>query len=457
MRISIIGTGYVGLVSGVCLAAKGHQVICVDSRVDIVEKINDSKATIYEPHLTEYIEKAVMEGRLSATADLQYAVNNSEISIIAVGTPYKNDRIDLSYIEKVSRDMGKLIREKDAYHVVCIKSTVVPSTTDTFVKNIIELESGKRAGEFGLVMNPEFLREGEAVMDFLHPDRIVIGAYDEKSFEVFRKVYEGYFDAPIIRVSLRTAELIKYASNSLLAMLISYSNEIAAISEAVGGLDVEEVLYGVSLDKRLSPKVDGRLVRPEILKYLKAGRGYGGSCFPKDVKALIAFSDHNGYTPKLLKATTEVNEKQVSRMVDRISKELGIIEGQRILILGLAFKQNSDDVRESPAIELVRHLLERKALVSVADPLAMDTARNAIGDVREGLTYMEDYKNKLQSFNAVILMTPWKEYVELLNEVPSETLKNAILFDGCRALDKNKIREAGIKYIGIGLSEQKTH
>lgn len=451
MRISIIGTGYVGLVSGACLASKGHEVICVDSQADVVENINSSKATIYEPYLSEFIHEAVSAGKLSATTDLKHAVYNSEISIIAVGTPYNDDNIDLCYIEKVSQDIGRLLREKKAYHVVCIKSTVTPTTTDTFVKDIIELESGKKAGEFGLVMNPEFLREGEAVMDFMHPDRIVVGAYDDKSFELFKKVYEDYFEAPIIRVSLRTAELIKYASNSLLAMLISYSNEIAAISEVVGDLDVEEVLYGVSLDKRLSPKIDGKLVRPDILKYLKAGRGYGGSCFPKDVKALIAFSRQKGYIPELLRAVTEINEKQVAKIVDRIESELGKIEGRRILVLGLAFKQNSDDIRESPSIRLVKLLVERKAIVSVTDPMAMGNARKVLGE-KEGLSYTKNYKNEASSYDAVVLMTPWQEYVELLNESFYEPLRAAILFDGCRALNKNKILEAGIKYIGIGLS-----
>ncbi|MDD4681224.1 MAG: nucleotide sugar dehydrogenase, partial [Clostridia bacterium] len=349
------------------------------------------------------------------------------------------------------RDIGRLLKRKKAYHVVCIKSTVIPSTTDTFVKNIIEEESGKRAGEFGLVMNPEFLREGEAVMDFLNPDRIVIGAYDDRSFELFKKVYEGYFEAPILRVSLRTAELIKYASNALLAMLISFSNEIAAISEAAGGLDVEEVLYGVSLDKRLSPQIDGILVRPDIIKYLKAGRGYGGSCFPKDIKALIAFSEDRGYIPGLLKATAEVNERQVCKIADRIEEELGTMEGRSILVLGLAFKQNSDDIRESPAIKLVKLLTERKALVSVTDPMAMENARKEMEAIKN-ICYLADYKNEASSYDAVVLMTPWQEYVDLLDNGGFEPLKTAILFDGCRALQKNKVLGSCIKYMGIGLS-----
>lgn len=451
MRISVIGTGYVGLVSGVCLASKGHEVICIDSRLEVVEGINNCEATIYEPYLSDHIREAAASGRLSASTDLAFGFFNSEISIIAVGTPYNGHGIDLSYIEKVSRDIGRLLKEKEDYHVVCIKSTVVPSTTDTLVRSIIEEESGKKAGEFGLVMNPEFLREGDAVMDFLNPDRIVIGAYDDMSFNQFRKVYEGYFEAPIIRVSLRTAELIKYAANSLLAMLISYSNEIAAISEAIGCIDVEEVLYGVSLDKRISPKIDGRLVRPDIINYLKAGRGYGGSCFPKDVKSLAAFSEEKGYVPMLLKAAAEINEKQAGRIADKIENELGGLKGRSILVLGLAFKQNSDDVRESPALKLVKLLAGRKASISVSDPAALENACRELGSIGN-INYLEDYKSITCDFDAVILMTPWREYVELLNEGNFEPLKTAVLFDGCRALSKNKILESGIKYIGVGLS-----
>lgn len=451
MRISIIGTGYVGLVSGVCLASKGHEVICVDSREEIVECINKAEATIYEPYLPEYIADTVSTGRLTATADLEKAVNGSEVSIIAVGTPFSDEGIDLSHVEKAAKDIGRLLRTKEQYHVVCIKSTVVPATTDTYVKKLLEEESGKKAGEFGLVMNPEFLREGDAVMDFLHPDRIVIGAYDDRSYDEFRKVYEGFFDAPILRVSLRTAELIKYASNSFLAMLISYSNEIAAISEAVGCLDVEEILHGLSLDKRLCPKIEGKTISPEILKYLKAGRGFGGSCFPKDVKALIAFSEQKGYMPKLLNSIIEINEKQAGKIADRIEKELNGIEGKRILILGLSFKQNSDDIRESPSIKLIKLLAEKNALISVTDPIAMDNARNAL-KACERVCFLEDYKNADASYDAVVLMTPWQEYVDFLNEGSYEPLKKAILYDGCRALQKNKLLGSGIKYTGVGLS-----
>ncbi|MGE5631240.1 MAG: UDP-glucose dehydrogenase family protein [Caulobacteraceae bacterium] len=451
MKISIIGTGYVGLVSGVCLALKGHEVVCVDNNEEIVDKINNSKAAIYEPYLDEYLETAVADGKLTATTDMEYAVGNTDVSIVAVGTPFNNNGIDLCFIRKVVEDLGRLIKEKEAYHVVCIKSTVVPATTDTFVRGIIESESGKKAGEFGLVMNPEFLREGEAVTDFMKPDRIVIGAYDDKSYNVFKEVYEGKFDAPIMRVSLRTAEMIKYASNSFLALLISYSNEIAAISESVGGMDVEEILGSVSLDRRLTTRFMGEIIKPEIIKYLKAGRGFGGSCFPKDVKALIEFSRQHGYSPKLLEDTIRVNERQIKRITGKLEKEIGCIEGKKIMILGLAFKPFTDDIRESPSIKLMNELSGKKARIYCADPIVTD---NTIKELQSGenISYIRDYNIILKDMDAVLLMTPWPEYVQLDEDDRIKGCAGTVFFDCCRAWNKNKITEFGIKYIGIGLS-----
>lgn len=451
MKISVIGTGYVGSVCGACLAKKGHEVICMDNQPEVVNSINNAEAALYEPYLSEYIGESLAAGRLFATTDLEAAVNGSDVSIITVDTPLKKGSIDLGRIVKVSEDIGRILKSKKAYHVICVKSTVIPATTDTLVKGIIEEESKKKAGEFGLVMNPEFLREGEAVMDFMYPDRIVIGAYDDKSFESFNKVYEGYFDAQMLKVSLRTAELIKYASNSLLAMLISYSNEIAAISEASGKLDAEEVLYGVSLDKRLSPKINGSIIRPGIINYLKAGRGYGGSCFPKDVKSLIAFSGNKGYTPWLLKAVADINERQAERIEHRLEGELGIIEGRKVLIMGLAFKKNSDDIRESQSIKLVKLLAGKKALVGVTDPMAMKKAVKELEGVLN-VSFISDYKSKAASYDAIVLMTPWEDYIDFFEKGEFEPLNTTILFDGCRALRKDRASGPKLKYLGVGLS-----
>lgn len=451
MKISIIGTGYVGLVSGVCLAAKGHDVICVDSDKEIVEKISQGETTIFEPYLEEYLKAVVDEGRFKASSDICNAVKNTEVSMIAVGTPFGKDGINLSYIQAAAAEIGRALGEKPQYHVVCVKSTVVPTTTDTFVREIIESESGKKAGEFGLVMNPEFLREGEAVTDFLHPGRIVIGAYDDRSFDTFKRVYEGYFDCPVLRVSPRTAELIKYSSNILLAMLISYSNEIAAIAESIGGIDVQEVLYGISLDKRIGPKLNGRVVSPEIIKYLKAGRGFGGSCFPKDIKAIMEFSKQFGYSPKLLEATISINEAQTTRIAERLERELESLDGKKLMILGLSFKPYTDDVRESPSLKLIRKLEDKNAIICCSDPAAVNNAKKEVPP-HVGLVYVGDYRRIIKDMDAVLLMTPWDEYIKYLSEGDSPEGWNFLLYDCCGALNKNKIAMRGIKYIATGLS-----
>ena len=449
MKISIIGTGYVGLVTGVCLAFKGHQVFCVDKLQSIVDNINSGISPIYEKGLQSLLSYVLDNNSLKATTDLNYAVMNSEVSIIAVGTPFDGDNIDLSHIEEAAKEIGSILKSKKYYHVVCVKSTVVPTTTDTMVFEMLQQTSGKSVGEFGLVMNPEFLKEGEAVEDFLNPDRIIIGAMDEKSFEVFQKIYEGYFDAPIVKVN-RTAEMIKYTSNSLLATLISFSNEIGAISEEIGGIDALQVMEGISLDKRLTPKVKGELIKPAIIKYLKPGRGFGGSCFPKDVKSIIAFSKKQGYIPKILKSTIEVNESQIQRIIETLKKELYYIEGRTIAILGLSFKANTDDIRESPSIKLIKELLKNGVKVKCFDPIAIHNAKVEL-PANGKLILTEDYKEAIMETHAALIMTDWESIINIPFSEYKNLMKTPIIFDCCRALDCEKAKAWNIKYIGIGL------
>lgn len=453
MKISVIGTGYVGLVSGVCLAAKGHQVIVLDKRQDIIDKINRAEAPIYEPGLGELLEQTVHAGNLKASYDLAKAFMATDLSIITVGTPFKGDKIDLSHIEEVSREVGELLKVKKQYHVICVKSTVVPTTTDTVVKNILEKASGKKAGEFGLAMNPEFLREGMAVQDFMQPDRIVIGAYDTQSFEKMKQVYKGLFDAPMIRVNLRTAEMIKYTSNALLAGLISYSNEIAAICEQIGEVDVREVLEGVSRDKRFSPKEGQRVIQPEMNKYLRAGCGFGGSCFPKDVKALIAFSREKGYVPRMIQSIVEINENQPIRVTQRLETELGNLFDKKLVVLGVAFKPDTDDVRESPALIIIDQLLKKKAHVYVVDPIALDNARQVLPLNTENLFFTTDYKVALQNADAAVLVTSWPEFLAIEPGECMRLMKTPIMMDGRRVYDQKAWENAGVKYLGIGLTE----
>ncbi|HYF83992.1 MAG TPA: UDP-glucose/GDP-mannose dehydrogenase family protein [Clostridia bacterium] len=453
MRISIIGTGYVGLVSGVCLASKGHDVICVDKLDSIVAKINKGEPPIYEEGLEPLLKETVTGKKLIATMDMAYAVSNSEVSIIAVGTPYVGDSIDLTYIKEAAAEIGAVLRNKKEYHVVCVKSTVVPTTTDSIVRKVLEQSSGKKAGEFGLVMNPEFLKEGEALEDFLKPDRIVIGAFDEKSFETFKKVYENCFDAPIIKVNPRTAEMIKYASNSLLATLISFSNEIAAISEEVGNIDSAEVLECVNLDKRISPRINRNLIKPGITRYIKSSRGFGGSCFPKDVKAIIAFSEDCGYTPKILKSAIEVNELQAMRMLGILKRELLELKDKNIAVLGLAFKANTDDVRESQSIKLVKELIREHARIKCHDPIAIENAKKELQN-NPAVLMTDNYEEALKGADAAVIMTDWQSIVNIPLNRYAELMKNPLIVDGCRVLSKLDAESYGVRYVGIGLNKK---
>lgn len=444
MNISIIGTGYVGLVTGVCLAKKGHNVICVDRIQNIVDNINCGIAPIFEKHLEDFLQEVVGD-KLKATSDIRYAVENSEVSIIAVGTPFSGDSIDLKYVKEAAHDIGMILKEKKDYHVVCVKSTVIPTTTDTMVLSMLEKASGKKLGEFGLVMNPEFLREGNAVEDFMNPDRIIVGAMDDKSFDVFSKIYKDYFDAPIFKTNPRTAEMIKYTSNALLATLISFSNEIAAISEEIGDIDALEVFEGVYMDRRLSFNVEGKTVKPDIIKYLKPGRGFGGSCFPKDVKSLIAFSEKLDYKPKILKSVIEVNELQVERLILKLKNKIGEIRGKIISILGLAFKSGTDDIRESQSIRLIRRLIKEGAVLKCYDPMAVE---NAVKELKTeaNIEFYNSYENALFNADAAVIMVDWDTIANISTDVFKKLMKNPVIIDGCRILAEKD----DIKYSGMG-------
>ena len=450
MEIAIIGTGYVGLVTGVCLAAKGHKVTCIDKKRAIVDGINSMKSPIYEPGLEEILRQVVSSGNLRATMELKQSVQGAEVSIIAVGTPFGQDGIDLSYIQDCAREIGESLRDVEAYHLVCVKSTVVPTTTDTIVKDILTAASGKKPGEFGLAMNPEFLREGKAVEDFMFPDRIVIGAYDNRSFEVMRDVYAGHFDAPIIQVNLRTAEMIKYTANALLATLISFSNEIASICEATSGIDVKEVLTAVTLDKRFNPRIGQKLIHPEMNNYLQAGCGFGGSCFPKDVKALISYSKEKDYTPQIIQSTIDVNNQQPLRILGRLELALGTLEQKNIAVLGLAFKPGTDDVRESPSIALIKGLLAKRANVIGVDPVAIKNMGKIIPP-GPSILYTTDYQNALLGADAVLLVTSWPEFIDIPIENYIKLMKHPLVVDCRRVLDRAALTEMGGVYIGVGL------
>jgi UDPglucose 6-dehydrogenase/GDP-mannose 6-dehydrogenase len=442
MRIAVVGTGYVGLVSGVCLAHLGHQVICVDNMAERVEAVNGGVPPFHEPGLSELLSAGLGEGRLRATTNLAAAVAASEVILIAVGTPSAGGRIDLGAVEAAAREIGQGLRESPEYKVVTVKSTVVPGTTDTLVRGLLEQAAGKPAGAFGLCMNPEFLREGAAVRDFLEPDRIVIGQWDAASGTQLARIYES-FDCPKIFTGLRNAEFTKYASNALLATLISFSNEMAGLCEATPGTDIAEVLAALELDRRWSPVVGGVRVHPEILAYLRAGCGFGGSCLPKDVAALCGFARERGARARLLETVLEVNALRPAAMVAQIEQALGGLQDCRIAILGVSFKPGTDDLRESPAVAIMRLLAGAGAEIRAYDPVV----QSLDGVVPAILTH--SLEAALSGADAAVAITPWPEIVAADWGALAPRMRRRVIVDARNALDAAAL-PAGIRYVGIG-------
>jgi UDPglucose 6-dehydrogenase/GDP-mannose 6-dehydrogenase len=448
MRVSVIGAGYVGLVSGVCLAAKGHEVICVDIDKEKVANINNGIPPIYEKGLEDLLKDYIGKS-LVATDELHKAVLDTDLSLIAVGTPFDGEHIDLSYIEDVSRQIGEAIKDKDSYHVVVVKSTVVPGTSDEVVLPMLESASGKMAGtDFGVGMNPEFLREGEAIDDFMYPDRIVLGGIDKKTHDVLRDVYSPFAGVDVLETNNKTAEMIKYTSNALLATMISFSNEIGNLCAALGGIDVTEVMSGVHLDKRLSPVLDdGTRITPKIVTYIEAGCGFGGSCFPKDVKALIAYGKQSGEPMDLLSSVITVNKSQPDKVLGLLGRHFPSFDGLIISVLGLAFKPGTDDMRESPAIPIVNKLIAQGAFIKAYDPVAKHVASKIFDGSK--ITFCDDLSETIDNADGVLLLTRWDKFREV-PELLSRMDKKPVFIDGRRMLDKNTIEN----YEGIGLTSR---
>ena len=445
MRVSVIGTGYVGLVSGACLAELGHEVLCVDVDQEKVEKINRGIAPIYEKGLDDLLVKHIGR-RLRATTDLRRAVLDTELSMIAVGTPFSGDKIDLGYVKEASRQIGEALREKERYHMIVVKSTVVPGTTDDVVTPAVENASGKKAGvDFGMGMNPEFLREGEAVGDFMHPDRIVMGSMDDKSMVMLEKLYQPFTSVDKVQTNSKTAETIKYTSNALLATLISFSNEIANFCSAAGGIDVADVMKGVHLDKRLSPILDeGTRIVPTITTYLEAGCGFGGSCFPKDVKALISHGKKMGQPMHLLDSVIRINNEQPQKILHLLDKHFSSCQNLTVGVLGLAFKPGTDDMRESPAIPVIKGLIARGAQIMAFDPVAKHAAQQLFNNRQ--ILFVDEVQKAVNGVDAVILLTRWDEFKQL-HDIVKGINPQPLVIDGRRMLDKTSFE----RYEGIGL------
>jgi len=399
MKVSIVGSGYVGLVTGMGLVKLGNDVTFIDIDERKVGMINEGKPPIYEEGLEDLMK--THRGKYRATTDYQEAVLNSDVTFICVGTPSMEDgSIDLRFIENASREIGKVLKEKKDFHVIVVKSTVVPGTTEEVVKPLLEEHSGKVAfRDFGLAMNPEFLREGAALKDFLSPSRIVIGTKDERTREILEELYSP-IDAPKLMTDIKTAEMIKYASNAFLATKISFANELGNICKKLG-IDSWKVFEGVGLDHRINPH------------FFRSGLGFGGSCFPKDVKAIVRKAEDIGEDPVILKAVLEVNEKQPLKLIDLLKRHVPELHGRTIGVLGLAFKPNTDDVRETRAYPVIKKLIENGADVIAYDPKAMETFRRAYPDVGEKITYVKSPEEVLNRTDVVLILTEWPEFEEL--------------------------------------------
>ena len=449
MRVSIVGTGYVGLVSGACLAEIGHDVVCVDVDAAKVAQILRGVPPIYEQGLEELLKKNLGK-RFTATGDLRAAVLGSELTLIAVGTPFDGAKIDLSYVRQVAGAIGAALRDMGDYHVVVVKSTVVPGTTSGVVLPILEEASGKRAGpDFGVGVNPEFLTEGQAIRDFMNPDRIVLGAVDPRTMKVLERLYAFFAGAPRVRTNPSTAEMIKYSSNAVLATAISFSNEIANLCAALGDVDVVEVMEGVHASSYFTVRgPDGKRTKAPITSFLQAGSGFGGSCLPKDVKALIAHGEGLGLPMSLLRSVIKVNEAQPAEILRALDKHFPSLDGVRVAVLGLAFKPDTNDVRESPAFPVIRSLLERKASVKAYDPVAVQEAQKIIGGA---IVYSRTLEESLVDVDAVVLLTRWKQF-ESVPAMLSTRWPPPLLVDGRRQLDKHAVA----RYAGIGLGDRRT-
>ncbi|MBI3867974.1 MAG: UDP-glucose/GDP-mannose dehydrogenase family protein [Verrucomicrobia bacterium] len=428
MKICIIGTGYVGLVTGTCFAEIGHDVTCVDNDPAKVKILQSGGMPIYEPGLAEMVRKNVDARRLRFTASTSEGVAHGDVIFIAVPTPpHADGSVDLSFIEKVAREIAGAMT---AYKVVVDKSTVPVRTGDKVSETIKRYCKAKV--EFDVVSNPEFLREGFAIEDFLKPDRVVIGVRSDRAVSAMREIYAP-IHAPIIVTDINSAELIKHAANSFLALKISYINAVAVLCEA-SGANVVEVANGMGMDARI-----GR-------RFLDAGLGYGGSCFPKDLSAFVKISEQLGYDFRLLKEVQRINAGQMDRFVKKIIETLWVAKEKTIGVLGLAFKQNTDDVRQSPAIELCQRLIAEGAILRVHDPQAMSKAKAVLKDV----TYVDEMNDVAIGCDALVIATEWPEFRKLdLNRVKRE-LTHPILFDGRNLFDPAEMEKLGFVYKSIG-------
>ena len=431
MHIAVIGTGYVGLVSGACFAEFGVDVTCVDVDESKIEALNGGEIPIYEPGLNEIVEKNVRDGRLHFTTDLESAVKDALVVFFAVGTPPLPDGSpDMSFYQQAALDVAKAM---NGYKVLVTKSTV-PVGTGKWLRGFIQ-EHMDMDTEFGVASNPEFLREGAAIEDFMRPDRVVIGSNEEKAIEVMKDLYRPLYiiETPIVITSLEAAELIKYAANAFLATKITFINEVANLCDAIG-CDVHDVARGMGMDKRIGKK------------FLHPGPGYGGSCFPKDTRALTSVADNYGVETLIVDAVVEANNRQRLAMLPKIEKLMGSLEGKKMAVLGLSFKPETDDMRESPAIEIINEMVARGATVKAYDPVAMDEAKHELPDIE----YAHDEYSALEGADGLVIVTEWNQFRALDLDRVKQLLNEPKVADLRNIYEPEDMRELGFEYVGVG-------
>ena len=428
MKIGIIGTGYVGLVTGACFADLGNEVICVDIDRKKIEGLKKGIMPIFEPGMDKLVKRNLKEGRLSFTTQIRVAVKDSQVIFICVGTPPKPDgEADLTYVENVAIQIARWMKD---YRLVVEKSTV-PVETGEWVKRVLKLNR-KTEVDFDVASNPEFLREGSAVYDFMHPDRIVLGLDSKRARDILTELYKP-LNAPLVITDIRSAELIKHASNSFLATKISFINALSQICEKVNA-DVEMVAEGMGLDKRIGPA------------FLNAGIGFGGFCFPKDLAAFVRISEKKGYNFELLKAVDKINEEQKQFFLKKIKDALWNLKHKTIGVLGLSFKPNTDDIRFAPSIDIVQGLLDEGAKVKAFDPQAIDNFKQ----VSPGLKFCKDAYSTARGSDCLVILTEWNEFKELNLERIKKLLRDPIIIDGRNIYRPKDMKKLGFTYISIG-------
>ncbi|MGP8012325.1 MAG: UDP-glucose dehydrogenase family protein [Halobacteriota archaeon] len=437
-RISIVGTGYVGLSTAACFASRGYDVIASTRSEDKVRIINAKRAPFHEPGLDEAVRTSIESGHLRAEIDRSEAVRQTEVTILTVGTPEKADgTVDLRYVISGSDDIGRALKRKNAYHLVVVKSTVTPGTVRGPVKAALEDASGLVAGrDFGLCMNPEFLRQGSAIRDTLYPDRVVIGEYDKRSGQQLADLLAGFYGSgiPLLRMSLESAEMVKYSSNAFLAMKISYANEMARICERVPGVDVSELMAGVGLDERINPR------------FLNAGAGFGGSCLPKDTKALCKFAEAQGYSAPLLRAALAVNQAQASHVAQLALSTLGKPRDKKVALLGLAFKPDTDDLREAPSLTVARTLLKTGAHVSAFDPVVKQVSEPGF----EGLECPPSISECLAGAHCCVVLTEWEQFKQLRPDDFIQSMATPAVIDARRIFDPHEFGNR-LTFLAVGM------